>query len=229
MDIKRKLKEVAKEFDLKFDSKNKFTYLVLSKRQMIIRNFLGGCPDPIYIRHGNKVSKDRPLKLVEYLKTKDFQGDLKKEVGTVISGKELIEEIKLTSKIPDDKIRKEAQEIYNKVRITLGPKNKLSIICKPSKRDLKCFDEVLLHEFVHELMESNRIRPKSWKWNEGLVTYATFLVLNKHKKFKKSPKPRKDEMAHTYDLYTHKVALLLKDVRKPERRKKLILGISKRY
>src|SRR3989344_9184233 len=101
MKIKHELRKIAKEFDLKFESKNKFKMLVLTKREIVIRVFLCGCPDPIMINHGNKRKDERGKNLVKYLKTEEYKKEVSKPQGCVISKQELDKELKLISKIPD--------------------------------------------------------------------------------------------------------------------------------
>lgn len=235
MDAKQLLKKLAKEFDLKFDPKNKFQYLVLTKRELIIRNFLGGCPDPIYIKHGNTEKNKIPTNLVKYLQTEDYKKDIRKPHACAISQKELKEELKLVPKIPSNKIKEEAENFYNKIKKKIGRARRLTLVWKPSKKEEKGQQrkEIILHEFVHELMEDNRIRPKSWKWNEGLVTYVTHFVLNKHRKFEESPPLGTSKMWNIYARYTYRWAKLLKDIDNPKNRKQIVLNkikeIDKRH
>ena len=85
------------------------------------------------------------------------------------------------------------------------------------------WEEILLHEFIHELMEENRLRPKSWKWNEGLVTYMTHFSFGTHKKyFEEKPKATKSKMWNIYARHTYKWTLILKDISKPKERRKMM-------
>ena len=135
------------------------------------------------------------------------------------------EELKLIPKVPDKKVKKEVENLYNKVKKKIGEAKRLTLIWKPSAKEAKSQmrKEIVFHEFIHELMEDNKIRPKSWKRNEGLITYITHFVLNKHRKFEKVPLLGKNKMWNIYARYTHRWAKLLKNVRIPEERKKIIL------
>lgn len=235
MDVKQPIKKVAKQFDLKFDQKNKFKFLVLTKREIIIRNFLGGCPDPLYVKYGNKEKIKIGVNLTNFLQTEDYKKDVNKPHGCVISQRELKEEIRLIPKIRNKKTKKEAEILYNKIKKEIGQSKRLTLIWKPSKKEEKSQQrkEIVFHEFVHELMEDNKIRPKSWKWNEGLVTYATNFVLNKHKKFEDSPPLGTSKMWNIYALYTHRWAKLLKNAKNSKERKQIIANkireINKRH
>ena len=235
MDVKQLIKKVAKEFDLKFDQKNKFKFLVLTTREIIIRNFLGCCPDPLYVKYGNKEKSKIGVNLINYLQTEDYKKEVNEPLGCVISQRELKEELKLIPQIRNKKNKKEAEIIYNKIKKKIGQSRRLTLIWKSSKKEEKSQQrkEIILHEFVHELMEDNKIRPKSWKWNEGLVTYVTYFFLNKHKKFEDYLPLGTSKMENIYALYTHRWAKLLKDIKNSKRRKQIILDkireIDKRH
>lgn len=235
MDARRPLKQVAKEFDLKFNQKSKFKFLVLTKREIIICNFLAGSPDPIYVKYGNKNKKKISANLIKYLQTEDYKKDANNPQACIISQKGLERQIKFVSRISDKKIRKEAEVFYNKIKKKIGKAKRLTLIWKPSKEEEKNQqrEEIVLHEFVHELIGDNKIRPKSWEWNEGLVTYITNFATNKHKKFEDSPPLGTSKMWNTYARYTHRWAKLLKNVKNSKERKQIILKkireINKRY
>ena len=230
MDVKKKLKEVARGFDLKFSFKGKFKYLILTKREIIIKNFLGRCPDPSMIKYGNQIKSKIPKGLLKYLKSKDYDSEVKSEQGCVIRKSDMKYELGFSSKIDDKKVRREVEKLYQKIRQKFGTSERLTLIWNPTRKDLKYFDEILLHEFIHELMEYNGIRPKSWEWNEGLVTYLTSFALNRYKKCEEKPKLKnKNPMTTIYTQYTSKVAVLLKDAKTSKERKKLILTISKNH
>lgn len=226
MDVNILLKKVAKEFDLKFDSKNKFGYLVLTNREIIIRNFIGDCPDPIYVKHGNHDKNKIGINLVKYLKTEDYKKDISKSSGgCVISQEELKRELKLISKIPNEKLKKEVKNFYNKIKKKIGNTKRLTLIWKPSKKEEKSElrKEIVLHEFIHELMEDNKIRIRDWRWNEGLITYITNFAIGKLYRFKEKPKLKQSPMWKIYARYTRKWIKLLENIKDPKERKKIIL------
>lgn len=225
MDIKQKLKGIAREFDLKYEPKNKFKSLVLTKREIVIRVFLCGCPDPIMIKHGNKVKSQRGKNLVKYLNTRDYKREVSKPQGCVISKEELKTELSLILDIPDKKLRKETEKIYSKIKRKMGKSDRLTLISKPSKNEEKSEQrqEIILHEFIHELLEDNGIRPKSWKWNEGLVTYITNRAVGKLYRFKEEPKLKQHPMWDIYATYTRKWIKLLEKINSSKERRQTIL------
>ncbi len=223
MYVKNLLRKAAKEFDLKFDQENKFKYLVLTNREIIIRNFLGGCPISTYANHGNKNKDKIGGNLIKYFKTKGYMIELGTPQGCVISQKELKREIKLVSKIPNASIKKETKSLYNKIKKKIGNAKKLTLIWKLAQKEERSQQrkEIVLHEFIHELLEDNKIRPRSWKWNEGLVMYITNFVLGKLHRFKEKPKLKQHPGWNIYATYTRKWIKLLHSIENPKERKKI--------
>lgn len=227
MNIKQKLKEIAVDFDLNFAPKDKFKMLVLTRRDIVIRVFLCGCPDPIMVKHGSKQKEKISENLVRYLKTEDYRKEANGLQGCVISKEALKEELKLIDKIPDEKIKKEVEGIYSKIKKKIGKSDRLSLISDCKKEESEQRDEIILHEFIHELLENNEISPKSWKWNEGLVTYITNRAIGKLYRFEKS-ELEQHPMWKIYANYTRKWMKILEDKESPEERKKSILDKIRR-
>lgn len=225
MNIKSLLKRVAKEFDLKFEPKGKFNFLVLTKREIIIRNFLGGCPDPLYTKYGNRGKKGIERNLIKFLGTEDYKKYLDKTHACVISQKELKREIKFIPGIFDIRLRDEVERLYYKIKGKMGDSERLTLIWEFSRNKEKNQHrkEVILHEFVHELMENNGIRPKSWEWNEGLITYIANFAQGRHKQFESLLPQGKSKMWNIYARYAHEWARLFKDAKNPTERKMIIL------
>ncbi len=226
MSTKQLLKKVAKEFNLKFIPKNKFKVLVLTKREIIICNFLAGSPNPLYIKYGNKEKKKIGLSLTKFLQTEDYKKHINSPQACIISQESLKKQLKFIPKISDKKIKIETEKLYDKIKKKIGRAERLTLIWKPSEKEKKSQQrkEIVLHEFVHELIEDNKIRPKSWKWNEGLVTYIANFAFDKHKKFEYLQPLGPNKMWNIYAQYTHKWAKLLKNINSPKERKQIILN-----
>jgi len=187
-----------------------------------MRNFLCGCLDPLYLKFGNKLPKNRPLKLQIFLESKEFKNDLKKSHGCVIFKDDIARELKLINKVKNKKLNLELKELYYKIRTKIKFNKRLTLIWKPNKSEIKEYNYVLLHEFIHELIESNNLRPKNWKWNEGLATYLTDFSYNQHKKHLKKLKSKSGSMYDTYLTYARKWAILFEEEKMPKKRFKII-------
>lgn len=187
-----------------------------------MRSVLCGCPDPVYIRYGNKDYQNRHRALLNYIKSKEFKEECKKDQGCVISRQELRGEMRLLPKISDKTVQKEMRVFYNQIMVALKDFKRISVVSRPSKKHSLSFKEILIHEFVHILLEENKIRPKSWKWNEGLVTYLTRYALGIHHVFERKAPLTESKMWNIYAIYTHKWAKLFRNIRSPQERVKVI-------
>lgn len=229
MDTKQRLENISKDFYLDFNFE--LNYLTLTNREIIIRNFVGDCPDTIYLdckrRHKNNLTNA----LNEYLNSNDYEKEVLISQACMISKKELKKELKLINKISEIKLKGEVGNIYQKIEEKIGDKKRLTLVWKLSKseKNSERRNEIILHEFVHELLENNKIRPKSWKWNEGLVTYITYREIDKLYRIKKSSKNyRYSEMWDIYAIYAGKWMKILEKVKEPKKRKELIINKSKK-
>ncbi len=229
MNVQQHLKKIAKEFDLQLNPKKKFKYVVLTKRVIIISTFLSDCHDPIYVKHGNQKKDKISVNLMKYLKTKDYREEIKKPQGRVISKEELKEELSHLSKFRHTPVGKETEKMYAKIKERIGNSKRITLIWKPSQQEEKSQirKEILLHEFMHELLEENKIRPKSWKWNEGLVTYLTYFALGKSEQIEGWYVTGKEKIGD-YIIYAKKWAKLLKKIKDPKNRKYRIINKIKK-
>lgn len=219
MNPKKQLRQLARNFALKYRPQN-YGYLVCTRREIIIRNFLADCPDPIYVEHAKKA--DKTVALVNFVNSTDFEQELRKAHGCVIHLAELRRELTYIHRINDPKLRREVQTLYSRIQKKMGTTKRLSLISNASHSDQEMKNEVVLHESIHELLEDNGLRLNSWKWNEGLVTYLTYFALGKHKRFHKTPKLTGKRMWDIYARFAHRWALLFRDITNPVKRKRLI-------
>jgi len=206
--MKELIKKTAKEFHLNY-SKGTFNHLILTKRQIVLTNFLGKCPFEPYNKFKN---------LEEFSKSNEFKIEIKNSQGRKITKNELKRELELIKKIKDKKLRKDLFEIYSKIKINLKKEH----LALSSERNKK----IILHELLHELIDTNNLRPKSIDTNEGLIHYLTEYTLNPKNSLKnleeitKKVKGNK-KWENTYFLAV-KWAKLLKDYKIPLERKKII-------
>jgi hypothetical protein len=223
MHIEKRLKNIAKNYNLKFNFE--LRYLEMEIREIIIKNFIGDCPDPVYEKYRKKNNGNLTKSLVDYLSSKDYEDESKIPQACVAIKKELGIELKKIDEIGDINLKQETKDIYSKIQEGIKNKERLTLVWK--NRD-KNWDnqrnEIILHEFVHELLEHNGIRPKDWKWNEGLVTYITKNELNKLYEIKKVSNWRYSGMWNIYVEYANKWKKTLERIDNPEQRKNLILN-----
>lgn len=177
--IKQKLKTIAKEFDLKYDPKY-FNYLILPKKQLVMRLFISTCPNSIFRKYG-KTNEEKLRNINRFFQSKDFKELIKKPGGCVITKKEFKEEFSLIKKIRNKKLKRGYEELYNKIKekgVDL-----IVLIGRPeTEKELKfSMKKILFHEWVHVLLLKNniffqKIDEKLWKLDEELTTYLTGLT-----------------------------------------------------
>ncbi len=230
-DVIKLLKKTAEEFDLKFDSDKWFKFMELSNRDLTIRDFLSTSPTLTFVKYRRTNQKNRnktPGSLVKFLASKDYEEEIKKIHACMMSRRELNAEIRLVEKIPDEKIKKESEKFYKKIKKKIGKRERLTLIWKTSKKDINNskWKQVLLHEFVHELIDENNLRPRAnWKWNEGLAVYLEYFSLGGQGVFE-SNNPvfhTKDKIWNACALHAHKWFELLKNAKTPVERRRIIL------
>jgi len=222
MNIKKELNKKIKLLGLR-NKQKEYSYMVCTKEDITISNFLGDCPDPNYIKYRKLFPKNIEKSLKTYLSSKEHKIQLKYRPGRVISSSELNKEIKIIRDIKDKKLRTKLNKFYEKVRKKMNDRNKLTLVFMPSKKEKKRFEKVLIHELMHELMDENNLRMHDWRWNEGLMTYLEY----KSKEFIKKPKKEKNKMWNAYAQYAHKWALLFKDAKTPKDRYEIIKNKAK--
>jgi|APSaa5957512622_1039677.scaffolds.fasta_scaffold21924_3 hypothetical protein len=205
----RKIKKISKDFNLDY-SKGEFKFILLTKKQIVLTNFLGGCPFKPYNQFDT---------LEKFIKSKEFKGEIKNSQGRKISREELEKELELIKKITNKKLKTELSKIYAKLKSNMVGNN-LSLSSEKDK-------EIIVHELLHELIDTNNIRPISTNVNEGLVYYLTEYVLypkNYHKKIKENAaKISKNEEWNQTRSSALEWAKLLKDCKTPSERKEEII------
>ncbi|MFH1270674.1 MAG: hypothetical protein ABII03_03490, partial [Nanoarchaeota archaeon] len=74
--IKAQIKKLAKEFDLKYNPEW-FNFMWITTRQEILTEYIGDCPDPIYMKYG-KTPNERIKNIDKFVNSKDFKSCLKR-------------------------------------------------------------------------------------------------------------------------------------------------------
>jgi hypothetical protein len=225
--MKNKLKKLAEEFDLKF-YKNWFKHIWISKKENIFLEYIWMCPDPIYNKYGTDPYV-RAKNIENFLSSEDFKKCLPRYGGQVIDKKNFKRYfLAWITKIENLEIMKAYKDIYNKINKSLTNCQKIAILTKSNKKneteDLK--SSVLLHEWIHVLLEENNLRIRDWKHNEGLVTYLESFSEEKLKELeKKVIFWKKYNFQKQYYIYAIKFRELLKNVPEPKRRKEEIINL----
>lgn len=222
MTMEKKLKLIAKSFGLEYAPET-HSYILCSRGDIVIRNFLSGCADPLYRKYGNSKIPGRWKNIQKFLGSLEFAEETSVEQACVIHRSEAEKEIWIVRKIKEPGIRAGILKFYRRVSEAMDGRDYLILIYRP-KKSRKVFHEVLLHEQVHKLLDNNRIWIRSWKWSEGLTTYLSFFGFGKSRFFKNKPKATGDIMLDEYYRYACKWAKVLEGAKKPAERAGIILN-----
>lgn len=231
--IKKQIKNIAKDFGLKYDLKW-FEYMWISKRQEILIEFVGTCPDPIYNKYG-KTPNQRIKNINKFVKSKDFLKCIKRFGGQVAEKKTLKEEEKMYRKISNKKIKKELLRIHFKIKDKLKETNQIALLTKTNIKKEKEWIEkdILRHEWLHILLCKNKINfqkinKKYWKYDEGLVEYLGSYIDKNLSKLEKFRDKENYPMEKQNWIYAIKLRGLLKNTLTSGERKRKIDELIKR-
>ncbi|GBE19614.1 hypothetical protein BMS3Abin17_00338 [archaeon BMS3Abin17] len=230
LQIKSQIKKIAEEFNLKYNSEW-FDYIWISSRQEILTEFIGDCPDPIYIKYGKTLNK-RIENIDKFVKSLDFKKCLKRVGGQVTSRKNLKKEIKLYNKIENKKLRNELLKFHSKIGEKLKKTEYLALITKTKipKWEKWIMKHCLRHEWIHILLEKNKIKfqkinKKYWPYDEGINEYIGAFLDEKLGDLEKFRDKENYSMEKKYWVYAIKFRELLEDKKTPKERKKTIVDL----
>lgn len=231
--IKSQIKKIAKEFDLKYKAEW-FNIMWISKRQEILTEFIGDCPDPLYNKYGKSLEQ-RIRNLNKFVNSKDFLNCLKRFGGQVAEKRTLKKEENWYKKIQNKKIRLELLKLNAKIKTKLKKTNQIALLTKTNIKKEKDWlgKYILRHEWIHILLHKNKVsfqevHKKYWSYDEGINEYlGAYLdrTLNKLEKFRdKETYP----MEKKNWVYAIKFRELLKNKTTSKQRKETIKELVKR-
>jgi len=227
--IKSQLKHLANDFNLNYNS-SWFDCMWIPTRLEILSEYIGDCPDPIYVKYG-KNPKQRIANIDHFLNSKDFKVCLKRYGGQVASRSELAKEVKWAKQIKNPEVKEELLTFYKKLakRFNKTPYIALLTIPKSKKEEKWQLTFCLRHEWIHILLSRNNIdfqKAKSkayWRYDEGINDYLGAYLdksLNKLEKFREK---EKYPMEKQNWIYAIKFRGLLKDCRTSQQRKRILI------
>jgi len=230
MEIDKVLSKIARENGLVPLSKN-LKYMVLPREDILVIEFLLGylqsCQVPsIDI---DKQSLAYSVSIFESFLSSDsfikYNNDFQ---GCAVSPSEIKSLTRVVKRLSSRVSNENAWTVLNSIASEL-PKMTSQfevLISTPLECESNDFDEVLLHEGIHVLLEENGVFFEDWKWNEGLVTYLTLKALGKtyyngQRSMKiTSPSP----MLSVYYEYTTKWRKIFENQDSPNARRRIMLA-----
>ena len=217
-----KLKKLANKFDLDFNKKW-FKHIWISKKENILLEYIWMCPDPIYSKYG-RCPFERAKQIENFLTSTDFEQELLHRFGGQVINKKTFTKyfLKWVNEIENLEIKSFYRNLYKKIISALDNYNRIAILTESEKetenKKLKTF--VLFHEWIHVLVNENNLKPKNWKYNEGLVTYFQEFAEGKLDNLEKGIEKWKHYgFQKQYFVYAIKFRELLKNVETSSERK----------
>jgi len=174
--IKKELERLSKHINLKFQRKW-FKVVWITKEQEILTEYLSDCRDPIYEKYGKSLNK-RIGNLEKFYQSVDYKNCIRRYGGQVIPKKSFFGFRKFVGKIKNKKVREILLEFCDKIEREFQDANKIAALTETDieKEKKALVYRILRHEWLHILLEENKIKFKDWKYNEGLITYFEFYL-----------------------------------------------------
>jgi hypothetical protein len=226
---KQSIKEIATAFDLKYDE-SWFKLMFISKKDEILLEFIGTCPDEIYMKYG-KTAISRIKKVNEFINSSDFQKCIKRYGGQVVLKNELLKEKNWYSKIKNKTLRNNMLSLHEKIKKELGDSDHLALLTKTEKKEEQEFvmKNILKHEWLHIILIKNNIyfqniKKSYWKYDEGLVAYFDAMLDNRLAELEITARRVKTKYEKTSFKAACKFKAILKNKNTPQQRKKAILN-----
>lgn len=151
-DVLSKIEILSKDFDLKF-KKEFIGIVILNAEELVLLNY---ALSPFFKNFGSS-TKGKLKNMGKFLNSNEFRNEIKKYPQ--IGGTTYYNHIQ--------KVRYYLPKIFHKV-----PKRKVIVYSSKNK-------EVLLHELIHALTDTNKLRFLNWKDTEALVLYIEYKYLKK--------------------------------------------------
>ena len=231
--IKSQIKKIAKEFDLKYETKW-FAYLWISKRQEILLEYLGNCPDPIYQKYG-KTAEHRMKNLDKFINSKDFKECVKRFGGQVLEKKSFEKNKKLFKKIKNKKIKSELFNFHKKIKNKFKKVDQIALLTKTNIKKEKYWLKkyILRHEWIHILLYKNKvnfqkINKKYWAYDEGLNEFLGAYLDGKLNKLERFRDKENYPLEKKNWIHSIKFRELFKNKKTPKERKEVIFNLIKR-
>lgn len=231
--IKSQLKKLAEDFDLKYNAEW-FSHIWISTRLEILSEYIGDCPDPIYVKYG-KTPNQKIANINKFVSSKDFRDCLKRYGGQVASKSELNQELNWAKKIPNEELKREVSAFYKKLAVKLHKTSHIALLTIPKSKHEEYWQLkfILRHEWIHILLSKNKIdfqKAKSkayWPYDEGINEYMGAYLDKTLTKLEKFRDKEKYPMEKKNWIYALKFRNLLKNCKTPKERRQTLTKFLK--
>lgn len=219
--VLRKLKKLAEEFDMNFDI-SIFKKNIVSEQDCLLLQFISGAPVNGFDKFGTAL-KQRAKNIDRFLAS-DMSVYYNKGDGLVVN---IAEAFGVIKNIENPKTKKRLTILLNGFKAYCGEAVVLGKPGKTSEREKMNSVRVLYHEWIHVLVDYNKLTFKNWKYNEAFTIYLEHYLKTMDNRdlesLKKEVEEETSNMEHKkrYDIvtiYMGRFIKLFSDKRTPEDR-----------
>jgi hypothetical protein len=227
--IKNELRSLAEDFNLKFNEKW-FNFVWISKKQEILAEFLSNCQDPIYKKYGKNLH-DRIDNFDQFIQSKDFCEGCKRFGGSVYSKEDLGKYKKIIKKIKNPIIKKEIKKFIIITEKKLKNLEYIPILTKTKIKNEEqwLFKYILRHEWIHLLLNKNKITFSDWRYNEGLNEYLGSFAGRNLKDLEVFRDKEKYPYQKQYFIFAIKFRNWMRNINSSKDRKMKLMELVKKY
>jgi len=220
---KADLRRLARDFDLQYSTRN-LNLILLSRREGLMRNYLSWAP---HFNRFGKIAEERVGNIDEFFKSEEFRRW--RWGGTVVTKKELDAELRMIPEIKNREIGERYLTLYRRFEGAIKSGDYLTLLleCRGKNRRHTILTRVLRHEWMHILLEENRIHFSDlggdcWLVDEGLVTYMEAYLDGKRGRLNQRLSVTKNPWGRKYLQHALKWKNILEDEETPYRRYRVI-------
>jgi hypothetical protein len=170
--IRKELFKLSKDVGLNF-SQNLFKMIWITKEQEILTEYLSDCKDKVYEKYGKNINR-RLQNLEKFYSSKDYKKCIKRYGGQVFNKRSISDLKSLRNNIKNKQILDILNDLLFRIKKANNSRlDRIALLTETKKEkelQVLCY-KILRHEWIHILLEENKIRFKDWRYNEGIVTY----------------------------------------------------------
>lgn len=192
------IQTLSKRLKLDFD-KNWFDFVWVTKEQEALTVYLSDCRDEVYEKYGHEIS-ERVDNLEKFYNSQDYQNLIKICGGQMISKDSFSGYREFVNEFKNGEIKRILLDFCSRVDEKIGNLEKVAVLTETDdeKEENRLLNGILSHEWIHVLLEKNNLRPKNWRYNEGLVTYIDYFMRERLNDLEEHEKTMQSDFGREY-------------------------------
>lgn len=192
------IQTISERLNLDFDKKW-FDFVWVTKEQEVLTVYLSDCRDEVYEKYGHEIS-ERVDNLEKFYSSQDYQNLIKICGGQMISKDSFSGYREFVSEFKSEEIKNILLDFCDRVDSKIGSLEKVAVLTETDdeREKNRLLNGILSHEWIHVLLEQNNLRPKNWKYNEGLVTYLDYFMRERLSDLEEHEKTMQSDFGREY-------------------------------